>query len=162
MYFVVGKGIDVSALQTSTEQVGHRVRTITTGGRARRRAKDEEIDNCLTYLDRSADELERHGLVVDSIAVDGRRPISGRVSIRNETGQVDSGSGAVTKLSWQQDFGWSATTFGPGAPPNGWFHLYADDSADPATVAEFVITQVIPKKLSPARSRRPGRSAVAS
>lgn len=162
MYFVHGKGIDVCALQTSTERVGHRVRTITTGGRARRRAKAEDIDNYLTYLDRAADELERHGLVVDSIAVDGRSPISGRVSIRNESGQPIPGAGSVITLGWQQDFGWSATTFGADAPPNGWFHLYADDSADPSTVAEFVLNQIIPKKLSSVKPDEPGRPAVAS
>ena len=59
MYFGGRKGIDVSALQTHTEQVGHRVRTITTGGRPRRSAVPEEIDNCVTYLDGVADELEQ-------------------------------------------------------------------------------------------------------
>jgi hypothetical protein len=151
MYFGREEGINVCALQTSTEQIGHRVRTITTGGRPRRRAKDAEIDNCVTYLDQVADDLERHGFVVDSVAVDGRRPISGRVSIRDESGRPMPGVGTVMTLSWQRDFGWSASTFESDAPPNGWFHLYADDAAEPAEVTGFVLTQLIPKNLSSRR-----------
>lgn len=162
MYFGGGKGIDVSALQTHTEQVGHRVRTITTGGRRGRRAEPEEIDNCLTYLDHVADELEQHELVVDGIALDGRKPISGRLSIRQESGAAMPGIGWTISLEWQQGFGWSTTTHGPDAPRGGWFHLYANDTATPGVVTEFVLNQVLPRELQAKKRDDPGQPAVAS
>lgn len=157
-----GKGIDVSALQTHTEQVGHRLRTITTGGRRGRRAAPEEIDNSLTYLDVVADGLEQHGLVVDALAVDGRKPISGRLSVRMESGAPIPGIGSAISLEWQQGFGWSTRTFGPGAPKDGWFHLYANDSASAGVVSEFVLNEVIPKELPASKPEGPGHPAVAS
>jgi len=157
----VGEGNVVSALRTYTEQVGHRVRTITTGGRARRRATPTEIDNCVIYLEQVADDLERYGYVVDSVAVDGRKPITGRLRIRRE----DSTPGAAAEISleWQHKFGWSTRTHGPGAPPDGWFHLYADDAATPETVTGFlldgILTAELPRKTSP---DGPGRPSIAS
>jgi hypothetical protein len=165
MYFVRGKGIDVSALQTHTERVGHRVRTITTGGRPGRRATSAEIDNCVTYLDLVADDVEQYGLVVDGLTVDGRNLVSGRLSIRKESGEAIPGCGAAISLEWQRGFGWSATTHGPGAPRDGWFHLYADDAAAPGVVTEFVLSEVLPRELPaarPAEPDKPGRPAVAS
>jgi hypothetical protein len=163
MYFVGGKGIDVSALQTHTEQVGHRVRTITTGGRASRRATPEKIDSCLTYLDHVADELEQYGFVVDAMTIDGRTPTSGRLSVRKESGKVMPGIGSAISLEWQQGFGWSTTTHGPGAPKDGWFHLYADDGASPGVVTEFILNEVLPRELPvAAKPDGSGRPAVAS
>lgn len=162
MYFVGGKGIDVSALQTHTEQVGHRVRTITTGGRPRRSAAPEEIDNCVTYLDEVADHLEQYGLVVDGMTIDGRKPLSARLAVRKKSGETIPGIGSVISLEWQRDFGWSTTTRGPGAPRDGWFHLYADDSATPAVVTEFVLNEVLPRELQTDRPDEPGRSIAAS
>lgn len=162
MYFGGGKGIDVSALQTHTEQVGHRVRSITTGGRRGRRTAPEEIDNCVTYLDRVADELEQYELVVDGIALDGRKPITGRLSIRQESGAPIPGIGSAISLEWQQGFGWSTRTFGPDAPKDGWFHLYADDAATPAVVTEFVLNELLPRELPGGKRDDPGQPAVAS
>jgi hypothetical protein len=142
-----GKGVDVSALQTHTEQVGHRVRTITTGGRPRHSATPEEIDICLTYLDLVADELEQHGLVVGAMTIDARKPISARLSVRKESGEVIPGIGSAISLAWQDGFGWSTTTYGPGAPKDGWFHLYADDAASAGVVTEFVLSEVLPREL---------------
>jgi hypothetical protein len=136
----------VSALETHTEQVGHRVRTITTGGRRGRRVTPEQVDNHLTYLDLVADNLEQHGLVVDALALDCRNPISGRLSIRTESGAPIPGIGSTISLEWQQGFGWSTTTHGPGAPRDGWFHLYADDAATSGVVTEFVLNEVMPKQ----------------
>lgn len=161
MYFVGGKGIDVSALQTHTEQVGHRVRTIVTGGRPRHGATPEEIDNCVTYLDEVADHLERYGLVVDGMSIDGRKPLSGRLSARKESGEAIPGIGSAISLEWQRDFGWSTTTYGPGAPRDGWFHLYADDAAAPGVVTEFVLNEVLPRELQ-VKPDGSGRSAAAS
>lgn len=152
----------MSALRTHTEQVGHRVRTITTGGRRGRRAVPDEVDNCLTYLDQVADELEQYELVVDAIAVDGRKPISGRLSIRKESGAAIPGIGSAISLEWQQGFGWSTTTHGPDAPKDGWFHLYANDAAAPGVVTEFVLNEVLPKELPVDKPDDPGRPAVAS
>jgi hypothetical protein len=168
MYFGRGKGIDVSALKTHTEQVGHRVRTITTGGRVRHRATPEHIDNCVTYLDRVADELEQYGLVVDAMTIDGRMPTSARLSVRKESGEAIPGIGSAISLEWQQGFGWSTTTYGQGAPKDGWFHLYANDAATPGVVTEFVLNEVLPgevlpKELQvPAEPDGPGHPAVAS
>jgi hypothetical protein len=159
MYFGRGKGIDVSAIQTHTEQVGHRVRTITTGGRRGRRSTPEAIDNCLTYLDSVADELEQIGLVVDGIALDGRKPITGRLSVRKESGEPIPGIGSVISLEWQQGFGWSTRTYGSDAPRDGWFHLYANDAATPGVVTEFVRAEILPRELPVAK---PGGPAVAS
>jgi hypothetical protein len=159
MYFGGGKGIDVSALQTHTEQVGHRVRTITTGGRRGRRVAPEAIDNCLTYLDGVADELEQNGLVVEGIALDGRNPVTGRLSVRKESGEAIPGIGSAISLEWQQGFGWSATTHEPDAPRDGWFHLYANDSATPGVVTEVVLNEILPRKLPEAK---PDDPAVAS
>jgi hypothetical protein len=138
----------VSALQTHTEQVGHRVRTITTGGRPRRSAVPEEIDNCVTYLDSVADELEQYGLVVEAMTIDGRKPLSGRLAVRKKTGEVIPGIGSAISLEWQRDFGWSSRTYGPDAPRDGWFHLYADDTASAGVVAEFVLSEVLPREFS--------------
>ena len=157
-----GKGIDVSALQTHTEQVGHRVRTITTGGRRGRRSVSDDIDNCLTYLDGVADELEQNGLLVDGIALDGRKPITGRLSIRKESGEAIPGIGTAISLEWQQGFGWSARTYGPDAPRDGWFHLYANDAANPGVVTEFVLNELLPRELPAAKPKDPSEPAVAS
>jgi hypothetical protein len=156
MYFGGGKGIDVSALQTHTEQVGHRLRTITTGGRRGRRATSEEIDNSLTYLDLAADGLERVGLVVDAIALDGRKPITGRLSVRRKSGEPIPGIGSAISLEWQQGFGWSTRTYGQGAPKDGWFHLYANDNASAGVVAEFVLNEILPKELQSTKPDDPG------
>ncbi|HEY1572763.1 MAG TPA: hypothetical protein VGG05_15575 [Pseudonocardiaceae bacterium] len=156
------KGIDVGALQTHTEQVGHRVRTITTGRRARRGPTPEEIDNCVTYLDTVADHLERYGLVVDAMTIDGRKPVSARLSVKKESGEVIPGVGSAISLEWQRDFGWSTTTHGPDAPRDGWFHLYADDAASPGVVTEFVLNEVLPKDTSNGKPQTPGTPAVAS
>jgi hypothetical protein len=152
----------VSALQTHTEQVGHRVRTITTGGRPRRSATPQDIDNCVTYLDSVADELEHYGLLVDALTIDGRTPLSARLSVRRESGDVIPGIGSAISLEWQSDFGWSTTTHGPGAPKDGWFHLYADDAAAPGVVTEFMLNQVLPRELSPGTPDDPDHPAVAS
>lgn len=128
----------MAAVETHTEQVGHRVRTITTG-RAKHTAAAGEIANCVAYLDSVADELEQYGLVVDALTVDGRTPLSGRLAVRKESGEVIPGVGSALSLEWQGDFGWSTRTHGPDAPRDGWFHLYADDSATPDVVAEFVL-----------------------
>jgi hypothetical protein len=149
MYFVLGKGIDVSALKTHTEQVGHRFRTITTGGRRRHRATPEQIANCVTYLDRVADEIEHHGLVVDAMTIDGRMPTSARLSIRKESGEAIPGIGSAISLEWQQGFGWSTTTHGQDAPRDGWFHLYANDAATPGVVTEFVLNEVLQSGTTP-------------
>jgi hypothetical protein len=162
MYFRGGKGIDVSALQTHTEQVGHRVRTITTGGRPRHSAAPEAIDNCVTYLDGVADELEEYGLVVDAMTIDGRKPLSGRLAVRKKTGEAIPGIGGAISLEWQRDFGWSTRTYGTDAPRDGWFHLYADDAASPAVVAEFVLHEVLPRELPTDKPDDPGSPAVAS
>lgn len=152
----------MSALQTHTEQVGHRVRTITTGGRPRRSAVPEEIDNCVTYLDSVADELEQYGLVVEAMTIDGRKPLSGRLAVRKKTGEVIPGIGSSISLEWQRDFGWSTRTYGTGAPRDGWFHLYADDTASPGVVAEFVLSEVLPRHLSAGDPDDPGSPAFAS
>lgn len=162
LYFGRRKGGHVSALQTHTEQVGHRVRTITTGGRPRRSATPQDIDNCVTYLDSVADELEHYGLLVDALTIDGRTPLSARLSVRKESGDVIPGIGSAISLEWQRDFGWSTTTHGPGAPKDGWFHLYADDAASPGVVTEFVLNQVLPRELSPSKPEGPDHPAVAS
>jgi hypothetical protein len=145
MYFGVGKGIDVGALQTHIEQVGHRLRTITTGRRARGGATPAEIDSCVTYLDEVADQLERHGLVVDALTIDARKPVSARLAVKKESGDPIPGIGTAISLEWQRNFGWSTTTHGPDAPRDGWFHLYADDAASPGVVTEFVLNEVLPK-----------------
>ncbi len=162
MYFGSGKGIDVSALQTHTEQVGHRVRTITTGGRRGRRPVPDAIDNCLTYLDDVADALEENGLVVDGIALDGRNPLTGRLSVRKAFGAVIPGIGTAISLEWQQGFGWSTRTFPPDAPKDGWFHLYANDAASPGVVTEFVLSELLPRESSTDKPDDPGHPAVAS
>ena len=154
LYFWGGRKA-VRALQTRTEQVGHRVRSITTGGRARRRATPEEIDNCVIYLEQVADNVEQYGFVVDSVAVDGRKPVSGRIRIRRPAG------GAEISVGWQQKFGWFTTTHGPGAPREGWFHLYADDAALPATVSGFLLDGILPAELPTTTPDNPGRSTVA-
>lgn len=151
----------MSALQTHTEQVGHRVRTIITGGRPRRGAAPEEIDDCVTYLDQVADRLEQFGLVVDGLFIDGRKPLTGRLAIRKESGEAIPGIGSVISLEWQRDFGWSTRTYGPDAPRNGWFHLYADDAAAPGVISEFVLNEVLPKELQ-VKPGEAGRSAAAS
>jgi len=133
----------VSALQTHTEQVGHRVRTITTGGRARHRATPDQVDDCLSYLDQVADELERYGFVVDAMTIDSRKPITSRLSVRKGSGVAMPGIGSALSLEWQEGFGWSTTTHGVGAPADGWFHLYADDDASPGVVARFVLNEVV-------------------
>ena len=152
----------MSALQTHTEQVGHRVRTITTGGRRARRSCADDIDNCVTYLDSVADTLEQNELVVDGIALDGRKPITGRLSIRKKSGEAIPGIGTAISLEWQQGFGWSTRTFGPDAPKDGWFHLYADDAASPGVVREFVLNEILPRELPTAKPDGSGRPAVAS
>lgn len=149
----------MSALQTHTEQVGHRVRTITTGGRPRRSAAPEEIDNCVTYLDQVADALEQYGLIVDGMTIDGRKPLSARLAVRKESGEAIPGIGSVISLEWQRDFGWSTKTYGPGAPRDGWFHLYADDAAAAGVVTEFVLNEVLPKELP---RHEPGEPGMAS
>jgi hypothetical protein len=160
---VGGKGIDVSALQTHTEQVGHRVRTITTGGRARHRATPDQVDDCLTYLDQVADELEQYGFVVDAMTIDSRKPTTSRLSVRKESGEAMPGIGSALSLEWQQGFGWSTTTYGSGAPRDGWFHLYADDAASPGVVTEFILNEVLPRELpESAKADGSGRPAVAS
>lgn len=141
------------ALQTRTEQIGHRVRSITTGGRRRRRATSEEIDNCVIYLEQVADNIEQYGLIADSVAVDGRKPVTGRIRIRR------SGSSAVISVGWQQNFGWFTTTHGPGAPPDGWFHLYADHAATPATVTGFLLDGLLPAELPTSTPDNPDRSS---
>lgn len=153
----------MSALQTHTERVGHRVRTITTGGRARRRATAAEIDNCVIYLEQVADNVEQYGYVVDSVAVDGRKPITGRLRIRRESTESTPAIAAVISLEWQQKFGWSARTHGAGAPPDGWFHLYADDAATPETVTGFLLDGILPAEL-PRKNKPdgPGRPSMAS
>lgn len=160
-YFGGRKGIYVGALQTHTEQVGHRVRTIMTGRRPRRGVAPEEIDNCVSYLDHVADHLERYGLLVDALTIDGRNPISARLAVRKASGEPIPGVGSVISLEWQRDFGWSAKTYGPGAPRDGWFHLYADDAAAPGVVTEFVLNEVLPKE-SNGKPHEPGSPAVAS
>lgn len=157
-----GKGFAVAAVETHTEQVGHRVRTITTGGRARHNAAPDEIANCVTYLDSVADELEQYGLTVDALTIDGRKPLSGRLAVRKESGAAIPGVGSVISLEWQRDFGWSTRTHGPGAPRDGWFHLYADDAATPAVVTEFVLNEVLPRELSDTEPDDPGHPARAS
>jgi hypothetical protein len=157
-----GKGVDVSALETHTEQVGHRVRTITTGGRPRHRATSEEIDICVTYLDSVADGLEQHGLVVRAMNIDARKPLSARLLVRKESGETIPGIGSAISLEWQLAFGWSATTHGPDAPKDGWFHLYANDAASPGVVSEFVLSEVLPRELPSDGPENPGRPAVAS
>lgn len=142
-------------LQTRTERVGHRVRSITTGGRSRRRATPEEIDNCVIYLEQVADNVEQYGFVVDSVAVDGRKPCSGRIRIRRACGDCE------VSVGWQQKFGWFTTTHGPGAPREGWFHLYADDAATPATVTGFLLDGILPAELPIPTPDNPGRSTVA-
>jgi len=145
----------VGALQTRTERVGHRVRSITTGGRRRHRATPEEIDNCVIYLEQVADDVEQYGFVVDSVAVDGRKPVSGRIRIRRPTG------GTEISVGWQQKFGWFTTTHGPGAPRDGWFHLYSDDAATPETVTGFLLDGILPAELPTTTPDHPGRSTVA-
>lgn len=135
----------MAAVETHTEQVGHRVRTITTG-RARQNAAPDEIAECVTYLDSVADELERYELVVDALTVDGRKPLSGRLAVRERSGAAIPGVGSALSLEWQCDFGWSTRTHGPGAPRDGWFHLYADAAATPGVVTEFVL-KVLPREL---------------
>ncbi|HEX5401819.1 MAG TPA: hypothetical protein VFX16_05915 [Pseudonocardiaceae bacterium] len=152
----------MSALETHTEQVGHRVRTITTGGRPRHSATPVEIDICVTYLDQAADELEQHGLVVGAMTIDARKPLSARLLVRKESGEVIPGTGSAISLEWQQGFGWSTTTHGPDAPQDGWFHLYADDAASAAVVTEFVLNEVLPQELSVDKPQEPGEPAVAS
>jgi hypothetical protein len=153
------KGIDVSTLQTHIEQVGHRLRTITT---ARRGATADEIDNCLTYLDQVADHLEQHGFVVDALTIDARKPVSARLAVKKESGEVIPGVGTAISLEWQRDFGWSTTTHGAEAPRDGWFHLYADDTASAGVVTEFVLNEVMPKDTRDGRPESPGAPAVAS
>jgi hypothetical protein len=150
--FLVREGNAVRALQTRTEQVGHRVRSITTGGRSRVRATTEEIDLCVNYLELVADSVEQYGFVVDSVAVDGRKPISGRIRIRRPAG------GAEVAVGWQRGFGWFTSTHGPGAPREGWFHLYADDAATPATVSGFLLDGILPAELPTTAPKNPGRS----
>jgi hypothetical protein len=150
----------VSALRTHTEQVGHRVRTITTGGRARRRATPAEIDNCLIYLEQVADDVEQYGYVVGSIAVDARKPMTGRLRIRREP--AESVAGAEISLEWQHKFGWYTRTHGAGAPPEGWFHLYADDAASPETVTGFLLDGILPAELPRKKPDGPGRPSMAS
>lgn len=156
------KGIAVSALEDSTGRDGRRIRTITSGGRKRRRPTAAEVDAVSAYLDDVADELERQGTVVETIAIDARKPLSGRLMIQQ---QVDPARprGVTTRLNWQQDFGWSLETRGhPGEPEGGWFFLYADPAATPATVEDF-LRKAMPTA-QPARSGKqgPGRPAVAS
>ncbi len=157
----MGEGNVVSALRTYTEQVGHRVRAITTGGRAKRHATPVEIDNCVIYLELVADDVEQYGYVVDTIAVDGRKPMTGRLRIRRAP--ADSVSGAEIFLEWQHKFGWYTRTHGAGAPPEGWFHLYADDSATPETVTGFLLDGILPAEL-PRKNKPdgPGRPSIAS
>ncbi|HEX3588797.1 MAG TPA: hypothetical protein VHV74_04125 [Pseudonocardiaceae bacterium] len=152
----------MNGLQTYTEQVGHRVRTITTGRRGRRGVTPEEIDNCVTYLDQVADHLEQHGLLVDAMTIDARKPVSARLAVKKESGEVIPGVGSAISLEWQRDFGWSTTTHGPGAPRDGWFHLYADDTASPGVVTEFVLNEVLPKDTPNGKPEVPGKPAVAS
>jgi hypothetical protein len=147
------EGNTVRALQTRTEQIGHRVRSITTGGRRRSRATSEEIDNCVIYLEQVADNIEQYGFVADSVAVDGRKPVSGRIRIRRPN------SSTVISVGWQQKFGWYTTTHGPGAPPDGWFHLYADDMATPAMVTGFLLDGLLPVELPANTPERPDRSS---
>jgi hypothetical protein len=150
----VGEGNVVSALRTHTEQVGHRVRTITTGGRAKQRATPVEIDNCVIYLELVADSVEQYGYVVDSVAVDGRKPMTGRLRIRRD--------GAEISVEWQHKFGWYTKSHGAGAPPEGWFHLYADDSASPETVTGFLLDGILPAEL-PRKNKPDGpRPSIAS
>lgn len=150
----------MSALRTHTEQVGHRVRTITTGGRARRRATPAEIDNCLIYLEQVADDVEQYGYVVGSIAVDARKPMTGRLRIRREP--ADSVAGAEISLEWQHKFGWYTRTHSAAAPPEGWFHLYADDAASPETVTGFLLDGILPAELPRKKPDGPGRPSIAS
>ncbi|HKN99565.1 MAG TPA: hypothetical protein VJX10_20760 [Pseudonocardiaceae bacterium] len=147
----------MSGLRTHTEQVGHRVRTITTGRRGRHGATADEIDNCVAYLDRVADHLEQHGLLVDAMTIDARKPVSARLSVKKESGEAIPGVGSAISLEWQRDFGWSTTTHGPDAPRDGWFHLYADDAASPGVVTEFVLNEVLPN----GKPDTPGTPAVA-
>lgn len=151
--FGVGREHAVRALQTRTERVGHRVRSITTGGRARRRATEQEIDNCVIYLEQVADKVEQFGFVVDSVAVDGRKPVSGRIRIRR-----DGVGSKELSVGWQQKFGWFTTTHGPGAPREGWFHLYADDAASPETVTGFLLDGILHAELPAPAPDNPDRS----
>jgi hypothetical protein len=115
----------------------------------------------VTYLDQVADRLEQFGLVVDGLFIDGRKPLTGRLAIRKESGEAIPGIGSVISLEWQRDFGWSTRTYGPDAPRNGWFHLYADDAAAPGVISEFVLNEVLPKELQ-VKPGEAGRSAAAS
>ncbi len=159
----VGEGNVVSALRTHTEQIGHRVRTITTGGRAKRRATPAEIDNCVIYLEQVADDVEKFGYVVDSVAVDARKPLIGRLRIRRAAEDSTPGLAPEISLEWQQKFGWYTRTHGPEAPPEGWFHLYADDAATPETVTGFLLDGILPAEL-PRKTKPsgPGRPSIAS
>jgi hypothetical protein len=162
MYFGWGEGNVVSALRTHTEQVGHRVRTITTGGRARRRATTAEIDNCVIYLEQVADDVEQYGYVVDSVAVDARKPMTGRIRIRRAADDSIPGATYEISLEWQHKFGWYTRTHSAGAPPEGWFHLYADDAATPETVTGFLLDGILPAELPRKKPDGPGRPSIAS
>jgi hypothetical protein len=97
-----------------------------------------EIAAAGEYLDSVADELEVNGVAVDSIVIDARRPSSARLAVRWMDHEAFN---RAIELSWQQGFGWSLDTRGRSDNPDeGWFYLYADDSAAPAVIVDFVTT----------------------
>jgi hypothetical protein len=96
------------------------------------------------------------------MTIDARKPLSARLLVRKESGEVIPGIGSAISLEWQDGFGWSTTTHGADAPRDGWFHLYADDAAAAGVVTEFVLSEVLPRELSVDKPEDPGRPAVAS
>lgn len=141
----------MSELEDRSDHDGGRMRTITTGGGKRRRPTDAEVAATSTYLDTVADELERDGVAVESIAIDARKPLSARLSIHPGPARLAVGS---TFLNWQRGFGWSLETHGaPGEPPGGWFHLYADPDATPDVIVGF-LREVLPSHDSESNATR--------
>jgi Family of unknown function (DUF6292) len=135
--------VAVSGLEDRNDHDGRRVHTITTGGGKRRRPTDADVDTTSAYLDTVADELERDGVAVESIAIDARKPLSARLSVHPGRERLAAG---VTFLNWQRGFGWSLETHGaPDEPPGGWFHLYADPDATPDAVVGF-LRKVLPSQ----------------
>jgi hypothetical protein len=127
-------------LADSAGQFGDRAHTIITGGRKRHRPTPAEIDATADYLNAVADQLEMAGTAVDAIAIDARKPMSARLSIRSMTEKAHRSM----VLCWQRGFGWSVDTRRRDDDPDGWFYLYADDAAAPTTVRDFVVTSLCP------------------
>ncbi|HEV7907490.1 MAG TPA: DUF6292 family protein [Pseudonocardiaceae bacterium] len=90
------------------------------------------------YLDDVADELDRRGFAIDSVEMIARAPLSGRLSIAEDSGTP--GQSASAELRWREDDGWVLGRKAPtGERPWAWRRISGEAVADPATVADFLL-----------------------